>query len=344
MRGLLFGGMAALVSLAVLCGCGPEPAASPIKPAGELPDLFTAIADGEYLAVGCLDVESGLRSEMGKILLEHMDPIQQWVGSLDISLAEIVSEVGFAVRFDSRSYPNFYRSMRLIAVVRTGLDEAALQQLLDTVPHQIEEIGGVNAHRLAATVPGLASGDPFWLAMPRPGMMIICTFRDLLEGSLEALAGGRLSLKNGESLRTLLAKVDKESTGWLAIRHSVRSRNLLQFLSPFNDCIAQLDFAEDMSILCVLEFNVEEEARIAVDGFELSQRQMKDFADYIPDQDESWTIGGKAMFEVWDRFKASQEGKLAVFSAKFGAEWMEKHWPHSDDAPDSTSSEGGEEQ
>lgn len=344
MRVMLFGGMAAIISIGVLCGCGPEPAASPITPAGELPDLFTAIADGEYLAVGYLDIESGLRSGVGKVLLTHLEQQQQWMGELGISLGELVREVGFAVRFDSRSYPNFYRSLRLIAVVRTGLDDAALQQLLDTVPHQIEEIGGVNVHRLAATVPGLASGDSFWLAMPRPGLLLFTTYRDLLVGSLAALEGNHVSLKNGESLRTLLDKVDKESTGWLAIRHSVRSRNLLQFLAPFDDCIAQLDFAEDMSILCVLEFNVEEEARIAVDGFKLSRRQMKDFADYIPEQDDPRTFGGKVMLEVWDRFEARQEGKLAVFSAKFDARWFQNHWPQIDDNQAPTGDNVKEEQ
>lgn len=344
MRALQLSGVAALVSLAVLCSCGPEPAASPIKPAGELPDIFAAIADGEYLTVGYLDVESGLRSDIGKVFLEHLGPVQQMIENQGGSPGKILGEVGFAIRFNSRSYPNFYRSLQLIAIVRTSLDEDALQQILNLIPHKTEDIEGMQVHEVSTSVFGLSSGDSLWLAMPRKGLLLVATFRELLNESLEALAEKRVSLKSGEKMHSLLAKVDKVSTGWLAIRQSVPSRNLIRFLAPFDDCIVRLYLAQELSIICVMEFNEAEEARIAVDGFALSRRQMKDFSGSIPKADDSRAVGGKTILEALGRFKAKQEGKLAIFSSTFDAGWFEENWPGTGNPPIPSKSDNEREQ
>ena len=302
----------------VFCGGGIE---SPIEPGGEIPELLTTLPDGEYLAVGFLNIEEVLDSEFGRYALARLAVFDLMLQGSGVNLRDF-HELAFAVAFESRAHPNSLRSLPLIVVLRADVDPETVEMWLSAAARETFELEGTVVHRYRGRLP--TGGRPLegttFVAVPSSGYVVLSTSLELLEDYFDVRAGRRAGIGAGGAMGGLLATADKRVPGWMALRHSEESRSLLNWLAPFDDCVISLTADEELRVLCVMRFEQERDAEEAVESFEISRREM---GRYLPrERAMGPELAGAAVTEFLLELEGSQRGRLAIFRGEYSREWV----------------------
>ena len=305
----------------IACACCSSGSESPIEPGGEIPELLASLPDGEYLAVGFLDIGEVLDSEVGRYALARFAVFDLMLQGAGVSLRDF-HELAFAVAFESRAHPNLLRSLPLIVVLRADVDLGAVERWLPLAGRETFELEGSVVHRYRVRLP--TGGRPLegaaFVSVPSSGSVVLSTSLELLEDYFAVRAGRRAGIGAGGAIGDLLATADKRVPGWAALRHSEESRSLLDWLAPFEHCIISLAAGEELRVLCVMSFEQERDAEGAVESFEIGRREM---GRYLPrERSVGAELAGAAVVEFLLELEGSQRGRLAIFRGEYSREWL----------------------
>ena len=317
--------LAVVILFLWLDGCGGETAVNPIEPGGKLPALLAALPDGDYVAVGYLDIDRLAGSEIGRELLGKLAPAKLLLAPMGIDPDTSFHELALAVGFEGRSYPNFYRSLPLIAALRADIPPAVIKGLLPAGETETFEIDGKEVTRYQVSFKGIAGsmGGAAFLSFPEEGLALFSTSLDLMEGYFKVRSGNAPGI-GGEGTAGLLARADMRAAGWMALRHSDESRSLLRMIAGFDDCIISLTAAKTLKILCVMDFPGAEEAQEAIKYFEFTREELQSFKQKAAkDENEKYrSVAKDASLNLMLAFKAQRSADLAIFSAEFDSDWF----------------------
>ncbi|HUX07816.1 MAG TPA: hypothetical protein VMX35_10945 [Acidobacteriota bacterium] len=308
-----------------LVGCGGETARNPIEPGGEIPPLLATMPDGDYLAVGYLDIDRLVSSDIGRQLLDRLSLANLMLAAQGIDLRHGFHELSFAVGFVGRAYPNLVRALPLIAVLRADIKPETVLTMLQAGETERFEAGGTEVIRFQINTPqmgSLISGAGF-VAFPREGLIVLSTSRKMLERYVERGNGVESGIGGAKSA-AMLARADKRVPGWMVLRHSAESRSLLQMLAGFDDCIISLDAGEVLEILCVMDFPSVDGAEESIKYFDFLRRQLESFKEKAEAEKGYEKLAGDISLNFTLAFKAERSADLAIYSARFDSEWFAK--------------------
>jgi hypothetical protein len=313
------------VVVLILTGCGGETARNPIEPGGEVPPLLTTLPDGEYLAVGYLNIDRVTASEIGKELLQRFSLVNLMLAPQGINLGKSFHELAIAVAFEGRAYPNFIKALPLIAVLRADIKPDVILSMLKGEETESFELAGQEARRIQIDVPqlgGVLSGAAF-VAFPEEGLTVLSTSRDLLEKYFERRSGGGQGI-GGSGTATMLARADKRVEGWMVLRHSDESRSLLEMLAPFEDCIISLRADKAFEVLCVMDFASGDQAEESIKYFDFTRRQLARLKENAEKEKGYEKLANDASLNFMLSFEAERSADLAIYTARFDREWIAK--------------------
>ena len=314
-----------LIVIAQLSGCGGEEAENPIVPSGEVPDLLASMPDEQYLALGYLDFQRAVKSEIGQYLLTRYS---LYTGLLQlatgINLANDFQEIAFAVRFNDPAYPNFVRAFPVILAVRTNLTPERIIKAARISNFEKYVFEESDVYRYEAQLPlGLTKLEGVvLLASPEQGLIAVSTSRELLESYLQAWNGQGATLGTGGKMAEVLDRLDKRVPGWMAVSHTEESRSLLKWLADFDECLVSLDITDSLDLLCVMDFPSKEDAEESFKYFEFNKRQLENLISKSGDDETSRAMAASAGFML--KFDARASVDLAIYSATFDREWLDQ--------------------
>ena len=306
-------------------GCGGETARNPIEPGGEIPPFLATLPNGEYLAIGHLDIDRLVGSEIGQELLDSLSLANLMLAAQGIDLRHGFHELAFAVGFVGRAYPNLVRALPAIAVLRADIKQETLLTLLQAGETETFRIGVNEVIRFRIDIPrmgNLISGAGF-ISFPQEGITVLSTSRDLLEQYLEHRDDGAEGI-GGSKSAAMLARADKRVPGWMVMRHSAESRNLLQMLAGFEDCIISVDAGEALEILCVMDFPTADAAEESIKYSEYTRRQLERFKEKAEADQDYEKLAGDISLNFILAFEAERNADLAIYSARFYSEWFSR--------------------
>lgn len=306
---------AALVFLLLSAACGGEHG-SPIAPGGEVPPLVAALPDAPYLGIAWLDGETFLTSEFGVFLTSRLATPMLFLHMAGIHPAEDMREIAVAIRFEARAWPNVSSALQPIALIRTDLDLARLEQALAQVPHEVTTFGRTRIFSVE-----IAPGQNLFVAIPGAGMLLITSAGDLAEKTIDLLRGEGKSVTTGSHMQGVLERADKTATGWFVLRHTPESRNLLQMLPSFEYGVGVLRAGESLEGLCVLAFADDEGARRTVKQHEINVGQMREFMDRFG-AGEAGGAQSRLINDTMELLDVRQQGPLAIFSVSLTPDWL----------------------
>jgi hypothetical protein len=313
-----------LCCLALLPGCGGEAAHNPIEPGGETPALLATIPDGEYLAVGYIDIDRLVGSEIGKEVLKRYALLNMLMAAQGIDLGKSFHEVALAVGFEGRAWPNFIKALPVIVLLRADIKPELVISALGGGEVEIFQLSGHEVRRIQLDVPGLggAAGGAAFLTFPQAGLTVLSTSQELLKRYLERQAGGEGI--GGLKSASMLARADKRAEGWMVLRQSEESRDLVMFLAGFDDCIISLKAAEALEIVCVMDFSSAEAAEESIKYYDFTRRQLERFKEKAERDEDYKKLADDASLNFMLAFTTERSADLAIYSARFHKEWFTK--------------------
>lgn len=295
-----------LMGLAFFVSCDGGPA-SPIVPGGNIPPLVAALPEDDYLGVAWLDGSAFLKSEFGVFLTARLPTQLLLLHMAGIDPERDLREIAVALRFDARAWPNISAALQPIMLIRTDLDAGRLEQVLSAVPHEVTYTGEVTVYAVDS-----GSGPRLFIALLPEQKLLITTAGELVDKTVALTRGEGRDLTADARISALLARADKTAAGWFTLAHTPESRNLLQMVPPFEQCIGVITAGESLETLMVMVFADDEGARRAVKQHELNLSQMKGFIErFAPEGDEARQ--SRILIDLMEKLDVRQLGSLAVY-------------------------------
>lgn len=314
MRRYLFLLLIATMLISVSCSDTREPL--PFAASGSIPAGLSSFPDENYLMAGSLNPALFFKSPLGEYISSRYAMLPLGAAAAGINLKKDINEISFALKFESRAFPQPYKTYQFILTMDFVPKPQILESLLKNLNPEVEEISGVTLYSFVPAGSVFGQDNPLYLFSYNNKSLYFSNSRQLIEKAVSVLQGSAPGLSSDLAISPLLEKMDKSSPFWLVIRQSLDSKNLLQqFIEPFEECYLKVDVESTARVLCVMDFEEEELARQAVKRHDITLKNMdKMEAVFEGMPEEEVTAIGIAM-DFLRTVSAKQKKNLAIYSS-----------------------------
>lgn len=319
-----------LLTLLVMCfgGCAEKEDPFPITADGSIPAGMAMFPEANYLVLGSIDPAEIFKSRLGNYITSRYPMLPLAAVGVGVNLKEDIQEISFGMEFDSRAFPNFYKTYHFIIYSDLKLKKRILESLLKDVDPVEEDVMGETLYSVVPRGNPLGENNALFMVSNEEDGVLFSNNRELIIKAVAVWKGEEASLAKANKIYPLLENMDKGAPIWFVSRQSKTARNLhQQFIPPYDECYVKIGVKNRADLLCVMNFAEAEEARRTVKGFSMALKNMDMMESAFDEMSEEETTAIGVTMKFMRTISAIQEKNLAIFSASIGKEILTSQLP-----------------
>ena len=309
------------LSLILASGCGEKQEPFPIEAKGDIPAGLASFPDEDFMLVGSLNAASFFKSDLGNFVSSRYPAIPLAAVTAGINLKEDISEISFAMKFESRAFPQPYNTYQFLVYMNYAPREMLLDSLMQRLHPETTEKGGGTLYSFVPKGSVFGENNPLFLYNFKGEELLFSNNKELMEKAIAVKTGQGQSLSASRAVYPLAEKMNKEAAFWLVVKQSLDSRNLLQmFIEPFDECYVKIDVNSRADVLCIMKFEEAELARQAVKRHGITLKSL-DKMEAVFDgmsQEEQTAIG--ILTQFLRTVTAEMQGDMAIYRSSVSKE------------------------